>query len=82
MMKIFYVHIYISKKSIWKQFILKTGTWAELREAPIGSRKKYEKNIYIETGTTFEKQVTLQPLAKKRYCELGGIINEYSLIGY
>ena len=42
-MKFFYIHIYISKKNIWKQFIFKTGTGAELREAPIGSRKKYEK---------------------------------------
>ena len=81
-LNIFYIHIYISKKSIWKQFIFKTGTWAELREAPIGSRKKYEKKTYTYQQWQLLKE-TSHPLAsgQKRSCELGGIINEYRLIG-
>ena len=45
----FYIHIYEFKKNIWKQFILKTSTWAELRGFPVGSRKNMTKK-HIHTN--------------------------------
>ena len=38
---------------LYTQCIFKTGTWAELQEAPIGSRKKYEKKHIHTTNDNF-----------------------------